>query len=124
MVKKPGDDDQEAGSGRPPKHTRSKKGQCGNPNKVRKKRAPKSAVELIDVLFAEKTTISEKGLTQRITKLELITRQLMMKAQAGDVHASRVLRKYNTFAVKRNPESCRHRIETVVVPEQEKKNVS
>jgi hypothetical protein len=91
------------GYGRPPKDTRWKKGQCGNPNKVRQTRAPKSAVELIDALFAEKTTINEKGVTQRITELELITRQLMLKAQAGDLHASRVLRKYSAFAV-RNPE--------------------
>ena len=40
----------EVGRGRPPKHTRWKKGQCGNPNRIRK-RSPKPVVAMIDEFF-------------------------------------------------------------------------
>src|SRR5262249_28944974 len=41
----------EVGYCRPPKAARWKKGQCGNPNRIRK-RAPKRVVEMIDEFFA------------------------------------------------------------------------
>jgi uncharacterized protein DUF5681 len=75
------------------------------PKRVRRKPIPKSVVELIEALFAEKTKIKEGGVTRRITKFELIARQLLTKAQDGDLGAVRVYQKYNAFAVARDPKN-------------------
>jgi hypothetical protein len=55
----------EIGYGRPPQHTRWKKGQCGNPNRKRK-RTPKPAVQMIDEFFAGEIAIIENGTSRRV----------------------------------------------------------
>jgi hypothetical protein len=65
----------EVGYGRPPKATRWKKGQCGNPNRVRK-RARKRAVEMIDEFFAVEIDVVENGISRRVTNFEAIVLQL------------------------------------------------
>lgn len=91
----------EVGYGRPPKHTRWKKGQCGNPNRVRK-RTPKPVVEMIDGFFAGQIDIVEKGVSQRVSKFEAIVLQLWIKAMAGNKRAMNVFLKYQGFAVSRS----------------------
>lgn len=108
------------GCGRPPVHARWKKGECGNPKRIRKRRVPKSTVELIDGLLLEKTRVREDGKTRRITRFELIVRQLLVKAHT-DARARQVLLQYQAFAVARDPESCRTKFEVVVVPDKERR---
>jgi hypothetical protein len=73
----------EAGYKRPPKDTQWKKGQCGNPER-RRKRAPKGALALIDEIWQEPITIVENGERRRITVFKAILSQLMFNELSGD----------------------------------------
>jgi Family of unknown function (DUF5681) len=73
------------GYGKPPKQTRFKKGQSGNPTGRRK-----GSLNLATVLSAtlnEKVVVTERGKKKRITKLAVIVKQLVNKAAAGDLRA-------------------------------------
>ena len=87
----------EIGYRRPPKHTRWKKGQCGNPNRIRN-RSPKPAVQMIDEIFASKIDIIEKDMSRPVTAFEAILLQLWIKMMGGSKRAMRVLLKYQEFA--------------------------
>src|SRR2546429_4581362 len=69
----------EVGYGRPPKSTRWKQGQCGNPIRLCR-RAPKRVVEMIDELFAAEIDIVENGISRRVSNFEAIVLQLWRKA--------------------------------------------
>lgn len=91
----------EVGYGRPPKSTRWKKGQCGNPNRIRK-RAPKRVVEMIDEFFAAEIDIVENGISRRVSNFEAIVLQLWRKAvTTTSKRAVNVLLKYLEFAASR-----------------------
>ena len=91
----------EVGYGRPPKATCWKKGQCGNPNRIRKS-APKRVVEMIDEFFAAEIDIIENGISRRVTNFEAIVLQLWSKAvTATSKRAVNVLLKYLEFAASR-----------------------
>jgi hypothetical protein len=91
----------EVGYGRPPKSTRWKKGQCRNPNRVRK-RAPKRVVDMIDEFFAAEIDVVEKGISRRVSNFEAIVLQLWIKAVTGtSKRALNVLLKYLEFAASR-----------------------
>jgi hypothetical protein len=91
----------EVGYCRPPKRTQWRKGQCGNPNRVRKQ-TPKPIVELIDDFFASKIDIVEQGVSRRISALEAIVLQLWRHAVAGSKRATNVLLQYQAFAARRS----------------------
>jgi Family of unknown function (DUF5681) len=93
----PPQDDDAAGYRRPPKQTRWKKGQSGNPNRRYPARS-KSTVEMIDRLFLKPVTITENGEEKKVSTLEAIFMQLWHKEIAGDRRASDVRLKYETFA--------------------------
>ena len=90
----------EVGRGRPPMHTRWKKGQSGNPSRVRK-HTGKPVVQMIDAFFARQVEISEQGIPRRVTNFEAIILQLWIKAVAGNKRAMNVLLKYQEFAAAR-----------------------
>lgn len=90
-------DDDAAGYRRPPKQTRWKKGQSGNP----KRRYPlrsKNTVEMIDRFFLKLVTITENGGEKKVSTLEAIFLQLWLKEIAGDRRALDVRLKYEAFA--------------------------
>ena len=100
-AKKVPPEEYEVGYGRPPKSTRWKKGQCGNPNRVRKKR-PKPTVDMIDEFFATEIDIVEQGVSRRVSNFEAIVLQLWIKAATGpSKRALNVLLKYLQFAASR-----------------------
>jgi len=73
----------------PPEHTRFKKGESGNP-----KGRPKGTLNLATVLartLREKVIINEQGQRKVVTKLEAAIKQLVNKAAAGDLAATRQL---------------------------------
>jgi hypothetical protein len=106
----------EVGYGRPPKSTRWKKGQCGNPNRVRKRRS-KPAVDMIDEFFATEIDIGEQGISRRVTNFEAIVLQLWIKAVTGpSKRALNVLLKYQEFAASRG--DGLRQIVAEVVPDQ------
>jgi len=79
----------EIGFGKPPKHSRFRKGLSGNP-----KGRPKGRRNLATVLertLQEKVVINENGVRKTVTKLEAAAKQLVNKAAAGDLAALRQL---------------------------------
>jgi uncharacterized protein DUF5681 len=77
------------GFGKPPQHTRFRKGRSGNP-----KGRPKGRRNLATVLertLQEKVVINENGVRRTVTKLEAAVKQLVNKAAAGDLAALRQL---------------------------------
>jgi Family of unknown function (DUF5681) len=99
------------GYGRPPKRSRWKKGQCGNPNRIRN-RSPKPAATMIDEFFAHEVDVIENGVALRRTAFEIIYLQLCNTAIAGSTRALNVLIKYADFAASRAPDGG---LEVVVV---------
>ncbi|HVH86182.1 MAG TPA: DUF5681 domain-containing protein [Terriglobales bacterium] len=83
-------DNDDVGYGRPPKHSRLKKGQSGNP-----KGRPKGSLNLANVLareLRERVVITENGRRKTITKLEAAVKQIVNKSAASsDVNAFKVL---------------------------------
>ena len=87
-MSKPGDD-YEVGFSKPPRETRFKKGQSGNPSG-----RPKGTRNVAAVLARElrtKIVINESGKRKSVTKLEAATKQLVNKAIQGDLAALRLL---------------------------------
>ena len=78
-------DDDGVGYGRPPKRTRFRKGQSGNP-----KGRPKGTINAASILRKEimqKVTVREGGKPLTITKLEVVTKALMANAMKGDIRS-------------------------------------
>ena len=81
--------DYQVGYGQPPRHSRFKKGQSGNP-----KGRPSGKKTLSTVLsdaLAELVIVVNNGQRKKITKLEAIGTQLVNKAAAGDPKATQQL---------------------------------
>jgi hypothetical protein len=85
------------GYGRPPKHTRWKKGQSGNSRKVRAKR-DENMVTLIDRLLMEPVKIVKNGVPTRMPAINAIIHQLLQKSLSGNKKAERALREFEAFA--------------------------
>ena len=79
-------DDDTVGYGRPPKHTRFKTGQSGNP-KGRPKGANNLATEMADEM-REVIPVRERGQSRRISKRRAIIKSLTAKAIQGDARAA------------------------------------
>lgn len=87
----------EVGYGRPPKRTRWKKGQSGNPQRRYSSRSY-STVEMIDRFFSKSVEVRMNGDEKKVSTLEAIILQLWLKDVAGDRRALDVRLKYETFA--------------------------
>jgi hypothetical protein len=92
----------DVGYGKPPEHSKWKKGQCGNP-KRRRKRSAKPVATMIDELFAREIVFVENGTSLRRSAFEIIYLQLCNQAMAGNTRALNVLKKYSDFAASRDP---------------------
>lgn len=79
----------EVGYGKPPKHTRFKPGQSGNPA-GRKPRIATSALSEIEMFEAETgriVTVASNGRKEKLSLYQLALRQQMTKAAKGDTRA-------------------------------------
>ena len=83
------DRDYKVGYGKPPKHTRFKPGQSGNP-KGRPKRT-KDLDKLIDKELSRTIRINENGRTCNVTIREAIIKTIAISAVKGDAKAFRML---------------------------------
>jgi hypothetical protein len=91
------------GKGRPPKSTRWKKGQSGNP-KGRPKGA-KTFVTILDSLFQRPVTLSEKGRSRTVSFLEAVILKYGELAMKGDTKiATFLLANYSQVEKNRIPE--------------------
>jgi hypothetical protein len=73
------------GKGKPPRHTRFKKGQSGNPMGRRKE--SKNVMTLLKKALNERVTVTENGGRRTMTKLEAMLKQLANKAASGDLRS-------------------------------------
>jgi hypothetical protein len=87
-----GDDDDEAGYGKPPKSGMFKKGQSGNP-KGRPKGVKNFQTELCSVLRS-KVTVTEAGKPKSVSTVEAALMRLREKALKGDQRALEILLGY------------------------------
>jgi hypothetical protein len=81
-------DSYEVGYGKPPRNTQFQKGVSGNP-----KGRPKKTLDFDHALLRESrvsVTLNENGRRLRITKHELLLRQLLNKAIGGNISAARI----------------------------------
>ena len=79
--------DYKVGPGRPPLHTRFKKGQSGNPGG----RSAKSVPALLAAALDETTHITTNGRRRKITKREAIITQMVDKSASADLRATKML---------------------------------
>jgi hypothetical protein len=79
----------EVGYGRPPAHTRFRKGQSGNPagRRPREKTMP----EALRKALSGKVVVTENGARRKVPRIEVAARQLANKAAAGDLGAIRLI---------------------------------
>ena len=83
--------DDKTGYGNPPKHTRFKKGQSGNP-KGRPKKS-KNVKPVLKEALDEPIQITLGGKTQTVTSLQAMIRHILVKALNGDLRAANMLLK-------------------------------
>ena len=72
----------EAGRGKPPVHTRFKPGQSGNPRG--RPKGSSSMATLLEAELSRRVTVSENGRRVTVSKRELVAKQAVNKAAAGD----------------------------------------
>jgi Family of unknown function (DUF5681) len=85
----PPENDNKVGYGKPPKETRFKKGQSGNPRG--RPRATEDLKMLVGKVLDEKVVITEKGRSRTISMFEAVIKQLVRRSAQGDYRATRDL---------------------------------
>lgn len=91
----------EVGYGKPPRHTRFKKGQSGNPGGGRRKSAPPG--EIAASLLARKVTVTSNGKKRKITAEEAMYMAQIQKALKGDHRATKLLLELRQSALPPDP---------------------
>jgi len=81
--------DCEVGYGKPPLHTRFKKGQSGNPRG--RPRGVKNFTSLVSDALDQRVVVTENGRRREISKRHLGIAQLVNKFAMADPHATRIL---------------------------------
>src|SRR5882724_5648701 len=76
------DSDYQVGYGKPPQHTRFKKGESGNP--TGRPKGSKNLTTLLEKELKQRVMITENGRRRRITKQEAMVKHLVNKAVSGD----------------------------------------
>ena len=79
--------DYEVGRGKPPVHSRFKKGQSGNPRGPRPKNLPALLIEALN----EPVVVTIDGERRKITKREVDVTQLVNKSAGADLRATKML---------------------------------
>jgi hypothetical protein len=82
----------EVGYGRPPKETQFRLGQSGNPTGSRK--GSKTIGVRLQELMNSKVTVTEGGRSRRISRLDVMLRQLTNDAMRGDQRALKLLMEF------------------------------
>ena len=81
--------DYEIGYGKPPRHTRFKKGQSGNPRG--RPSGSKNLKTLLNEALNERVVVAEDGGRRNITKREAIVTQLVNRSATADLRALKIL---------------------------------
>lgn len=83
--------DYEVGYGKPPKATRFKPGQSGNPKGAKKKVAIDDVRIMVEDVLAEPVTLREGGREIKVSRLEAMLRTQRLKALQGDSKAVKAM---------------------------------
>ena len=86
-------DEEPVGYGKPPKAPRFRKGRSGNPS-GRPKRT-RTQLEVLRRELSQRVTVTEGCRKRRLTKGELIAKQLVTRAVKGEVAALRMMLRVN-----------------------------
>ena len=91
MTDEPIDEDMEyeIGHGKPPLHTRFKKGQSGNPRG--RPQGSRNTKTIVQEFARERHKVKEGGRTRTVTTTELLLRLLVVMSMKGDVRASKII---------------------------------
>jgi len=81
------DGEYRVGRGKPPLHSRFKKGQSGNPRGPRAKNLPALLIRALN----EPVLVTANGETRQITKREAVIAQLVDKSTGADLRATKML---------------------------------
>ena len=81
--------DYEVGYGKPPRHTRFKKGQSGNPHG--RPKGSKNLTTLLGEALNEPVIVAENGGRRKITMREAIIKQLVKRSATADLRAIKIL---------------------------------
>jgi len=81
--------DYEVGSGKPPLHTRFKRGRSGNPRG--RPRGEKNLLTLLNEALNEPVVVTENGGRKRISKRQAALKQLVNEAAKGNWRALKLL---------------------------------
>jgi hypothetical protein len=76
------DSDYQVGYGKPPQHTRFKKGESGNP--TGRPKSSKNLTTLLEKELKQRVVVTENGRRRSITKQEAMVKHLVNKAVSGD----------------------------------------
>jgi len=79
----------EVGYGKPPHHTRFKKGQSGNPRG--RPKSSKNLTTLLGEALNEPVIVAENGGRRKITMREAIIKQLVKRSATADLRAIKIL---------------------------------
>lgn len=92
MAQDEGELDYKVGYRRPPRATRFKKGESGNPSGRRGMKVPLTLQDAANAIFSRKVRAQISGKLVYVSNAELMLEALVQKAQRkGDVHAFRAL---------------------------------
>tara|TARA_R110000787_G_scaffold153606_1_gene267533 strand:- start:339 stop:737 length:399 start_codon:yes stop_codon:yes gene_type:complete len=86
-------DEEPVGYGKPPKATRFRKGRSGNP--CGRPKRTRTQLEVLRRELSQRVTVTEAGRKRRLTKGELIAKQLVTRAVKGEVAALRMMLRVN-----------------------------
>ena len=81
--------DYEVGYGKPPRHTRFKKGQSGNPQG--RPKGSKNLPTLLSEALNESVVVAENGRRRKITMRQAIIKQLVKRSATADLRAMKIL---------------------------------
>jgi hypothetical protein len=81
--------DYEVGYGKPPRHTRFKKGQSGNPRG--RPKGSKNLPTLLTEALNEAVVVAENGRRRKITMRQAIIKQLVKRSATADLRAMKIL---------------------------------
>jgi Family of unknown function (DUF5681) len=81
--------DYEVGYGKPPRHTRFKKGQSGNPRG--RPKGSKNLPTLLTEALNESVVVAENGRRRKITMRQAIIKQLVKRSASADLRAMKIL---------------------------------
>ena len=81
-------DERPVGYGNPPRHTRFKPGQSGNPRG--RPKGSKNLRSIVETRASEKVMVTLNGEPREMTRKDLIVSSLMAKAAKGDIPALRL----------------------------------